>query len=71
MSLHYGWTPVDAIAWALTIAGVGLVVLLARRGAIEYPVAPAPVDDTDDQLDLILGDELVHSGADDDPWPPG
>ena len=71
VSLHYGWTPVDGIAWALTIAGIALVVLVARRGAIEYPVAPAPVDDTDDQLDLILGDELVHSGADDDPWPPG
>jgi hypothetical protein len=31
VSLHYGQTPVDLIGWALTYAGIVLVVLLGRR----------------------------------------
>ena len=38
VTLHYGWTPVDVFGWLLTLVGIGLCVLMARRG-------PAPVDE--------------------------
>jgi len=31
VSLHYGWTPVDLEGWALTLAGLVLLVVFARR----------------------------------------
>ncbi len=41
VSLHYGWTPVDVFGWLLTVAGVAICVMWARRG-------PMKVDDPDD-----------------------
>jgi hypothetical protein len=32
VSLHYGNTPVDGLAWGLTLIGLGALVVLARRG---------------------------------------
>jgi len=32
VSLHYGWTPVDATGWLLTLVGLGLAVGMARKG---------------------------------------
>jgi hypothetical protein len=37
VSLHYGWTAVDGVGWLLTLAGVAGVVLLVRRGSLEFP----------------------------------
>jgi hypothetical protein len=34
VSMHYGYTPVDALGWVLTIAGVVLTVLVARHRMI-------------------------------------
>jgi hypothetical protein len=35
--LHYGTTNVDRLGWLLTLVGVGLLVLLARRPALRMP----------------------------------
>ena len=43
VELHYGWTPVDLIAWLLTLLGIGGVVLLARRPDLDVPAPPVPV----------------------------
>ncbi len=57
VELHYGWTPVDLIAWLLTLLGIGGVVLLARRPDLDVPAPPVPVapsvygDDPPDVLD--------------------
>jgi hypothetical protein len=40
VELHYGWTPVDLLAWALTVLGIVGVVFLARRPDLTVPVAP-------------------------------
>ena len=64
VELRYGFTPVDGLAWALTLAGVGGLVLLARRGRVPYPaeepeegqVAPPP-DDLDEELASVLVEE--------------
>jgi hypothetical protein len=37
VSLHYGWTPVDVIGWLITLAGVAGVILLIRRGSVDFP----------------------------------
>jgi hypothetical protein len=37
VSLHYGWTPVDDMAWLLTLAGIALAVVLWRRPPIAMP----------------------------------
>ncbi len=37
VSLHFGWTPVDAGAWAFTLVGIALAVLLALRPPIAMP----------------------------------
>ena len=43
VELHYGWTPVDLLAWLLTLLGLGGVVLLARRPPVVIPAPAAPV----------------------------
>ena len=43
VELHYGWTPVDLLAWLLTFLGIGGVILLARRPPVVVPVPPEPV----------------------------
>ena len=45
VSLRYGWTPVDVLGWLLTVAGVAICVIWARRG-------PTRVDDPDDDASL-------------------
>jgi hypothetical protein len=50
VTLHYGYTPVDIAGWLLTLAGLGLVVFLARRGRVDFgdkleEEPPAPSDD--------------------------
>jgi len=46
VSLHYGWTPIDLLGFALTLTGLAGVVLLAwwgrHRAGEVVPVAPAP-----------------------------
>jgi hypothetical protein len=42
VELHYGWTPVDLVAWILTVLGVGGVVWLARRPDLDVPAPPEP-----------------------------
>jgi hypothetical protein len=37
VELHYGWTPVDLAAWAMTGLGVALALLLARRPPVAMP----------------------------------
>ncbi len=71
VELHYGWTPVDQLAWLLTLGGIVGLVVLARRPPIEVPEAPRravaePVEDPPDRSDV--GDEddpvpLVPVGA--------
>ena len=46
VELHYGWTPVDLIAWLLTLLGIGGVVLLARRPDLDVPAPPVPSSST-------------------------
>jgi hypothetical protein len=55
VSLHYGWTGVDAVGWVLTLAGLVAVVLLVRRGPLAFP---APEDETEPDDELERGDEL-------------
>ena len=45
VSLHYGYTPVDALGYLLTLLGVAAVAVLARRPPVEYPEPPPPPDD--------------------------
>jgi hypothetical protein len=53
VTLHYGWTPVDLLGFALTFVGIAGVVGLAwrgRRGSGEaVPVAPTPAPVTPPQ----------------------
>ena len=57
VSLRYGWTPIDLFSWLLTLFGVIGVIVLWRRGPIDVPVAPEPVEasvfgpDPDDDRD--------------------
>jgi hypothetical protein len=73
VELHYGWTPVDLLAWLLTLGGIVGLVLLARRPPVEVPVEPVrevvePADDrphpeeVDDEGDPV---PLVPVGAPD------
>jgi hypothetical protein len=62
VELHYGWTPVDLIAWLLTLLGIGGVVLLARRPDLEVPAAPEPVSTS------VFGDDPPEVD-DDEPGP--
>jgi hypothetical protein len=38
VTMHYGYTPVDAFGWLLTLAGLALVITLARRAPVAFPV---------------------------------
>lgn len=60
VSLHYGWTPFDALGWAMTVVGLALVVVLARRGPV---VVPEPRPDEPDGEQLQLDFEPVPAGA--------
>jgi hypothetical protein len=40
--LHYGWTPIDLLGWALTVSGIVAAVVLARRRPVALPAAPPP-----------------------------
>jgi hypothetical protein len=40
VSLRFGYTPVDVFGWVLTIAGIALVVVLARRGRVDFGDRP-------------------------------
>ena len=42
VELYYGWTPVDILAWLLTLDGIALVVLLARARPVRMPEPPVP-----------------------------
>jgi len=44
VSLHYGYTPVDALGWLLTLLGIAGLVILFRRGPVDLP-QPAPVEE--------------------------
>jgi hypothetical protein len=55
VSLHYGWTAVDGLGGLLTLAGVAAVVLLVRRGSLDFP---APDDEPERDDELERGDEL-------------
>ncbi|MDY7102868.1 MAG: 6-pyruvoyl-tetrahydropterin synthase-related protein [Actinomycetota bacterium] len=41
--LHYGWTPLDLLAWAITAAGLVGVVVLWRRGPLDITPPGPPV----------------------------
>jgi hypothetical protein len=63
VSLHYGWTAVDGIGWLITLAGVAGVILLVRRGSLDFPppepnVVPEP-EPTGDELDDDLAPARV------------
>ena len=56
VNLHYGYTPVDGLGYALTFGGVALAIAFARRGPVQFDlpeggsggdvqVGPLPVDD--------------------------
>jgi len=42
VSLHYGFTPVDALGWLLTVLGLAALVAMWRRGPVRYPDPPEP-----------------------------
>lgn len=42
VEMHYGWTPVDLVAIAITALGLAAAVVLARRGGVKLPIRPSP-----------------------------
>src|SRR5205807_7899604 len=48
VSMHFGYTPVDAFAWLLTIAGIVTVVVWFRRGPVDLD--PPPDDEQKPQV---------------------
>jgi hypothetical protein len=58
VSLHYGYTPVDALGYVLTLLGIAAAVVLARRPAVVYPEPPPPP--ADEERDDTLDDEEEH-----------
>jgi hypothetical protein len=40
VSLHYGYTLVDALGWFLTLLGIAGLVVFARRGNVDLPQPP-------------------------------
>ena len=62
--LHYGYTPMDLVAWLLTFLGIGGALFFWRRGTVALPpldVDPvlAPAEETcgADQDDFVVPDE--------------
>ena len=47
VALHYGWTPVDGVAWLLTFVGIGLALLFWARPPLVFPDRrpPRPPDE--------------------------
>jgi len=70
VSLHYGWTPIDLLAWLLTLLGLAGLVVLIRRPPVEVPppgpdeVWPVAREDGDEYE--VEGEEPVV--VDDDGW---
>jgi hypothetical protein len=60
--LHYGKTSVEYIAWGLTLLGIALTILLARRPPLRMP-APAPT--SDETLSRLLEPRLDDDDEDD------
>jgi hypothetical protein len=59
VSLHYGWTAVDGIGWLITLVGVAGVILLVRRGSLDFlppepEVLTEPESVGDDERDPAL-----------------
>jgi hypothetical protein len=53
VSLHYGWTAVDGLGWLVTLGGLAGVVVLVRRGSLDFPPPEPEVvrePDRDDEL---------------------
>jgi hypothetical protein len=69
VELHYGRTPVDLLAWALTAMGLVAVVALARRPTPTMPTVapPAPPEPV---AAGPVGTGLADSGVDDEGWAP-
>jgi len=65
--LHYGKTSVEYIAWGLTLLGIALTILLARRPPLRMP---APLPASDETLSRLLEprayDDDEADGADHD-----
>jgi hypothetical protein len=62
--LHYGYTPMDLVAWLLTFLGIGGALFLWRRGTVSLPpldVEPMSVAEEEthgaDHDDLVVPDE--------------
>jgi hypothetical protein len=62
--LHYGYTPMDLVAWLLTFIGIGGALFLWRRGTVTLPpldVEPVlmPAEETygADHDDFVVPDE--------------
>jgi hypothetical protein len=58
--LHYGYTPMDLVAWLLTFLGIGGALLLWRRGTVSLPpldrALPEPGDGSVDGDDPAVSD---------------
>ena len=57
VSLHYGWTDVDLLGWALTLLGMIGVVWMARARPVEMPEPPACWEAFDEGDDDELDDD--------------
>jgi hypothetical protein len=49
VSLHYGWTPIDLLAWLLTLLGIVGLVVLVRRPPVDVPAPPEEVGTAADE----------------------
>jgi len=68
VSLHYGWTPIDLLAWLLTFLGLAGLVLLARRPPIDVPAPAEPLDH--ERPDLDPDERPAEPVVDDERSPP-
>jgi hypothetical protein len=64
VELRYGFTPVEGVAWALTLGGVAGLVVLARRGPMRFRArrreeeeTARAADDLDQELATVLVEE--------------
>ncbi|MGI9022957.1 MAG: hypothetical protein ACR2HV_06965 [Acidimicrobiales bacterium] len=65
VEMQYGYTPVDIAGWILTLSGVGLAILVKRRGPVDVdgdsggggpdtdPPPTPPVPPLDDQIETV------------------